>query len=576
MGIERQKGEEMNCEKKNENRGKSIFFKKDPGTIFSRNILGYIFIFFILLFYLNLFLALGTILFAPFIVFPELSQREVNVFFGIVKISGIAAMLYYLFLLGAILLSFYKSIKEDGKEFLNYLKKEFGSREGVQEMNQLEEPLRKKPNSPSLFSPYLNNAFTLVVFLMFSIFCFEFFYGLFVTKLLGISRHIPSSLYEVAFWQRLYRLPEAPVIEELVHRTLLLGVPLYFIHNYGSKEHKLKPLLLSLFKRENRRYLFGKGLKLDLTSLLILLLSSAVFSLGHLGWDWTKLVPTFIGGVVLGILFLKKGLHVSILLHFSINSFSIFYLLTKENLVAETILTLIFFSTLFFGAIYLYFYLSFFKRRISEIRARIKKREFLKAITVVGGVLLFIIAVVVGFYLLMYSLEDQWEEETRENEIHLQEGDYQIFELGSFEKDDIVNGTLHLLPPEGEIKLFISNRTVKEEWKEKKGEEMDQNKFFLILHLKIEENVSREEKKSFKLRFEEPVKEVYLILSAEEESDSILHYTKKTTWIEKEELFFLSLCGLVIFLVLIFFSLACIYTSNYYKFSKKEMGGGWR
>ncbi|MCK4614852.1 MAG: CPBP family intramembrane metalloprotease, partial [Thermoplasmata archaeon] len=246
------------------------------------------------------------------------------------------------------------------------------------------------------------------------------------------------------------------MIEELVDRVLLIGIPLYLIHNYGTRKNRNRPdpnrpediypvpgrrpdlprhdvdnkgllsLFTSLFRKENRKYFLGGGLELNTQAVLLLFISSMVFSISHIGWDWTKLIPTFLGGMILGVLFLRKGLHACILLHFAINSFSISYLVAGEPMVLEVVLYSICFGSIPFGAYYLYFYLRFFRRKLSRINLDFRSVEFSKAVTATGGVVLLLFVLFGLFFLGMFALEDDSEEHTEHRYFQLSEGDYCI------------------------------------------------------------------------------------------------------------------------------------------------------
>ena len=199
--------------------------ERDPGLFFAGKPWGWPVAGLMLLFLANLLFCLVTVLIGPLIFIPEMEGKELPAILGLLSMEGVTAVIYYLFLVVVITLSFYKAFRDDGKEFLNLVKQEGG------ELG----PGRVRSRSPSLFSPYLNNVFILVPLLFFSVFCFEFFHDILVTNILGISRHVPSTLTDSSNWFLLYIIPEAPVLEELVNRTLVIGVPLYFIHNLGAR-----------------------------------------------------------------------------------------------------------------------------------------------------------------------------------------------------------------------------------------------------------------------------------------------------------------------------------------------------
>ena len=177
--------------------------ERDPGITFSGKVSGILLLGLMLLFLLNLFLALFTILIGPALVFPELPGEEVTVLFGLTGLEGTEAAVYYLILTAIIVLSFYKALKEDGRELLKLIKKEVGWNSdddliGAPPKNVHYDGIgKRKPISPSLFSPYLNNAFVLVALFFFSVYAFEFFFGILITDILGITRHYPSSIFDV-------------------------------------------------------------------------------------------------------------------------------------------------------------------------------------------------------------------------------------------------------------------------------------------------------------------------------------------------------------------------------------------
>ena len=604
--------------------------EKDPGISFSRTIAGFILLIIMLFFFINLFLALATILMGPALFVPELEGRKFSVFLGFTKIGGGGSIIYYLMLTAIIVLSFYKALKDDGKELLELAARELGpgpsenarSQSGWQGNQFYEGTGKKQPYSPSLFSPYLNNTFVLLALLFFSIFAFEFVFDIVVSDILGISRHVPSSLFDVPVWRRVLRLPEAPVVEELTDRVLLIGIPLYFIHNFGVRKerkkrneasqplpehapaygstpsheppplhHRYPPLpphpgsgqrpdlfgyddgeedfftlICSLFRKENRRYILGGGFEWNTQTVLLLFFSSTFFAVLHLGWDWTKLIPTFLGGMILGALFLRKGLHACILLHFAINSFSITYLVAGEPLVLEIVLYIVYFGGIIFGTYYLYYYLKFFRRKLSEVNVDINSSEFSKAMAALGGVTLFVFALAGLFVLGDFALGDDQEEHTEEHYLQLGEGDYQIFELGDLGKDESLNGSLALEGESGEMELFAANASLKNEWK-RKGDDLAPDEFLLYVHAKQDsKNASSSRENHFKLDFDGGGDDIFLILHAREDSSARFSYTTTTVSVDPSETGWFAACGILAILIFIGLALSCIYTSNYYNF----------
>lgn len=107
-------------------------------------------------------------------------------------------------------------------------------------------------------------------------------------------------------WFFLSLVSSAAVWEELISRTLLIGVPLFMIALARNKMVD-RPL----------RYFIGGGFKLGILELIFLLFSAIMFGAAHIfsGGPWV-FPPLFVGGLILGYLFLKKGIIASIMFHF--------------------------------------------------------------------------------------------------------------------------------------------------------------------------------------------------------------------------------------------------------------------
>ena len=118
-------------------------------------------------------------------------------------------------------------------------------------------------------------------------------------------------------------LLHASVYEEFIVRFLILGIPV-FIWRY--MEGRKTGYRLSILR------VFGGGYKFGTPEITFLLISSVTFGLAHISsWGWWKFLPAFLGGLVLGYLYLKYGMHVSILFHFA-NDFMSVSILLDESL----------------------------------------------------------------------------------------------------------------------------------------------------------------------------------------------------------------------------------------------------
>jgi hypothetical protein len=108
--------------------------------------------------------------------------------------------------------------------------------------------------------------------------------------------------------ESLFLLANASVWEELIVRVLLIGVPL---------------LLVDLLQRNRRykwhSYLLGGGFKIGTPEAILIVVSAAIFGYAHYagGWGAWKIIPASAGGLAFGYLFLRYGLAASIMLHFA-------------------------------------------------------------------------------------------------------------------------------------------------------------------------------------------------------------------------------------------------------------------
>jgi len=147
-------------------------------------------------------------------------------------------------------------------------------------------------------------------------------------------------------WELLFLLVNASVYEEIVTRVLLIGLPL---------------VVIGLF---NKRYLgwrtlFGGTGTFDRPTMFLIVLSSLIFGLAHViyGWDVFKFPSAFFSGLLFAYLYIDRGLHASIMLHFMIDYFgAVLYLGLPDGLFTGMLL---FEGVLIIAAIPIGFYLAF-------------------------------------------------------------------------------------------------------------------------------------------------------------------------------------------------------------------------
>jgi len=140
---------------------------------------------------------------------------------------------------------------------------------------------------------------------LFSVGIFIVLFTVFVSNLAGTEPSTPGFTEDNE--ELLMLLAHASVWEEFVTRILLLGFPLFLVHQFGRGK----------LERPSYAYILGGKFTLDRPAVTLLLFSSAVFAVAHIpGWDLWKVPDVLFGGLALGYLFLRYGLSYAITLHF--------------------------------------------------------------------------------------------------------------------------------------------------------------------------------------------------------------------------------------------------------------------
>ena len=243
-------------------------------------------------------------------------------FIKIAQLSGPSLIFWHYLMVTAILLSVgYVFLKE--KETISDLKRLF---------TKLQAP---DMNNPSSFFMTFQFYFTLIFFT-------EVYYLL--VALAGQSPTVPD-FQSQPVWYLFFGLAEASVYEELIVRVLFIGVPLLIIG-----------LMFRYQQRKAYQYLLGGNLKFDLLTISLIIISSLIFGFAHyFGWDIFKVFQSFIGGLIFGYVYVKKGLHASIILHFIIDYTAMpIYVFGGSTLRIVSGLIILFFIVI--GLIYFIFY----------------------------------------------------------------------------------------------------------------------------------------------------------------------------------------------------------------------------
>ncbi len=201
--------------------------------------------------------------------------------------SGGTLSTYYVLLVGAIISSFMVLAHKDLRPCLDRILESI-----------------KGQREPTLWD---DNVFIMTPRLLSIMFFFPTVSYLLV-EIAGASAVVPD-FGSRPIWEMFYGFANASVWEELILRVMFLGIPLGL---YCTIQEGWKPRMLEGFGKVTRSGFF------------FLLFSSLMFAMAHAygGWDMYKVPPTFFTGMALGYAFLKRGLPGAIILHFTLDFFT--------------------------------------------------------------------------------------------------------------------------------------------------------------------------------------------------------------------------------------------------------------
>jgi len=204
----------------------------------------------------------------------------------IFTLQGASLMLYFIFIVVAIVLSFIKLTKDGLMIYVKVLRGE-------------EVPPECRDDNPFYGNVISDTLYFLLAIIFFSLATYI------VVRLTGVVPVIPDVGNEL--WKNVFVFAQAAVWEEIVSRVLLLGIPLLLIDYIFRRRSAAKP----------SKYVLGGINRLGMVECGLVLFSSIMFGLAHIGgWDYYKVVPATVAGLFFGYLFVKFGLYAAIMLHF--------------------------------------------------------------------------------------------------------------------------------------------------------------------------------------------------------------------------------------------------------------------
>ncbi|MEM1941574.1 MAG: CPBP family intramembrane glutamic endopeptidase [Candidatus Nitrosocaldus sp.] len=125
----------------------------------------------------------------------------------------------------------------------------------------------------------------------------------------------------------------APLREELGFRLILIGIPAYlFLAKQGST---LLNVLWMPYEHVRR----------DKSIYMLIVASAVLFGFAHIifstGWSYGKVTQAMLGGLILGWLYYRYGLHTAIIAHWAANYLPLTYLFAADVLGSNTILNIL-------------------------------------------------------------------------------------------------------------------------------------------------------------------------------------------------------------------------------------------
>ncbi len=278
----------------------------------------------------------------------------------------------------------------------------------------------------------------------------------------------------------LYGLPQEVLFNGVFFLVFLIGFQLYLAENYGIKVMKngcvsgtpgIKMHMMNFLQKDDRRYLLGDRIGLNALTLLLILFSASVFSFFHMTWYWLSLILSFPLGCALGYLYVKKGIHASILLYLMFTTIDLPASAIGEIALLDIMWTMIQIGAMTFGIYYLVAYLILFMKHLQTRKPFGNKERCIHSIAAFGGTVALLL-----FVLGIYAIADLFIGEYSDEKsvmVHdvLETGDYRIYTISAFDEPSEVKGSINLSGMEGDIEYYLGDKGTMAGWKEREGQE---------------------------------------------------------------------------------------------------------
>ena len=160
-----------------------------------------------------------------------------------------------------------------------------------------------KPRKDGDTSAAEKTPFYWICLLFTATFVFELIIMAISTIISGQGMELPDGLQDMPLEEAFYSMANAAFWEEIISRMLPIGIPMVILAACHGKKDFLKNIL--------------GGFGTSRLAWILIFASSIMFGYAHVtGWGWMKFLPTFLGGLAMGYLYVRFGIHASIIFHF--------------------------------------------------------------------------------------------------------------------------------------------------------------------------------------------------------------------------------------------------------------------
>lgn len=124
-----------------------------------------------------------------------------------------------------------------------------------------------------------------------------------ISTALGEPITVPDGIGNGNTPQSLLDYADAAVWEEIITRMVYIGIPMVVAGYVCGRKGSWKNLL--------------GGFGMSRLAVVLIIVSAVIFGFAHMsGWGMSKVAPTFLAGLIMGYLYVKIGIHASIMMHF--------------------------------------------------------------------------------------------------------------------------------------------------------------------------------------------------------------------------------------------------------------------